>query len=93
MIAVTQRGDSVVFEVRVQPRSSREEIAGEFQGALKIRITAPPFDNRANEALRDFLAKCLNVPRTAVRILSGGKSRTKRVEVQGIAAGQVTTLI
>lgn len=93
MIAVAERAGRVIFDVRVQPRSSREEIAGEFQGALKIRLMAPPVDNHANEALRDFLAECLNVPRAAVKIVSGEKSRTKRVEVQGIVAAQVNALI
>lgn len=92
MIAVTQGAGGVTFEVRVQPRASREEIAGDYQGALKIRLTAPPVDDRANEALCRFLAERLNVPRTAVKILSGEKSRTKRVQVQGIAAAQINAL-
>jgi uncharacterized protein len=93
MIAVTERAGGVTFEVRVQPRASREEIAGEYQGALKIRVTAPPVDDRANEALCRFLAERLNVPLAAVRILSGEKSRTKRVQVQGITAAQINALM
>jgi len=92
MIAVTQRAGGVTFEVRVRPRASREEIAGEYQGALKIRLTAPPVDDRANESLCRFLAERLNVPRAAVKILSGEKSRTKRIQVQGIAATQIKAL-
>jgi len=92
MIAVTERAGGVTFEVRVQPRASREEIAGEYQGALKIRLTAPPIEDRANKALRRFLAERLNVPLSAVKILSGEKSRTKRVQVQGIAAAQIGAL-
>ncbi|HEV2304310.1 MAG TPA: DUF167 domain-containing protein [Candidatus Acidoferrales bacterium] len=92
MIRVATRDGAVIFQVRVQPRSSRNAMAGEFQGALKIRLTAPPVDDRANEALCRFLAECLNVSPSAVKILSGQKSRTKRVEVQGIAASQISAL-
>ena len=92
MIVVTERAGGVTFEVRVQPRASRTGISGEYQGALKIRLTAPPVDDRANEALCRFLSECLNVPLSAVKILSGEKSRTKRVQVQGIAAAQINAL-
>ena len=92
MIAVTERAGGVTFEVRVQPRASRTGISGEYQGALKIRLTAPPVDDRANEALCRFLSECLNVPLSAVKILSGEKSRTKRVQVQRIAAAQINAL-
>ena len=75
--------------VRVQPRASRDEIVGEYQDGLKIRLTAPPVDDRANEALRKLLASRLKVPLSAVRIMSGEHSRTKRVEIQGVTAEAV----
>lgn len=78
--------------MRVQPRASRDEIAGEWQGALKIRVTAPPVDDRANEALRRLLAARLKVPLSAVRIAAGERSRTKRVEIQGVTAAQILAL-
>jgi uncharacterized protein (TIGR00251 family) len=81
-----------MFAVRVVPRASRDAIEGEYAGALKIRLTAPPAENRANEALRRFLAERLNVPIAAVRIVAGEKSRTKRVSVAGVSAGQVLVL-
>ena len=80
------------FAVRVQPRASRDEIAGEWQDALKIRLTAPPVDDRANEALRRLLAARLKVPLSAVRIAAGERSRTKRVEIQGVTARQILAL-
>lgn len=61
-------------------------------GALKVRLTAPPLDGRANDALRRFLAEHLNVPVSAVRIVSGEKSRTKRVAVTGISRAQVAAI-
>jgi uncharacterized protein (TIGR00251 family) len=86
---IRERGGKVVFGVRVAPRSSRNAIEGEYQGALKVRLTAPPVEDRANDALVRLLAESLNVPRSAVRIVAGGKSRTKRVEIAGISRAQV----
>ncbi len=78
--------------VRVQPRASRDEIVGEYQGGLKIRLMAPPVDDRANEALCKLLAARLKVPLSAVRIASGERSRSKRVEISGVAAAKVCDL-
>ena len=92
MIEVSARGDAVTFSVRVQPRASRNAIAGEWQGALKVRLTAPPVEDRANEALLRLLAESLNIPPGAVRILAGKHSRTTRVEVTGVTAERVRAL-
>ena len=89
---ITEKDGTVSFAVRVQPRASRDAIAGEYQGGLKIRLTAPPVDDRANESLRKLLAARLKVPLSAVRIASGERSRTKRVEVRGVTAGAVLAL-
>ena len=90
---MTAHGGAVSFAVRVVPRASRDSIDGEFQGALKIHLTAPPADGRANDALRRFLAERLNVPASAVRILRGEKSRTKQVEIRGVSAAQIQSLV
>ncbi len=89
---ITEKDGAISFVVRVQPRASRDEIVGEHQDALKIRLTAPPVDDRANEALRKFLAARLKVPLAAVRITSGERSRTKRVEVSGVTAATIRGL-
>ena len=89
---ITEKDGAVSFAVRVQPRASRDEIAGEWQDALKIRLTAPPVDDRANEALRRLLATRLKVPVSAVRIAAGERSRTKRVEIHGVTAGAIRGL-
>jgi uncharacterized protein (TIGR00251 family) len=89
---IVEKDGVVSFAVRVQPRASRDEIAGEWQGGLKIRLTAPPVDDRANEALRRFLAASLKVPLSAVRIAAGARSRTKRVEIRGVTPGAVRAL-
>jgi len=92
MIEVTARDGAVIFSVRIVPRASRDSIDGEFQGALKVHVTAPPVDGRANDALRRILAERLNVPVSAVKILSGEKSRMKRVEVRGVTPAQIQAL-
>jgi uncharacterized protein (TIGR00251 family) len=87
-----ERG-TVVFVVRVQPRASKNEIAGVLEGALKIRLQAPAVEDRANEALCAFLAELLKRPKSAVRILSGERSRSKRVEIAGVTVGELEGLI
>ena len=84
---------TVNFTVRVQPRASKDEIAGTLAGALKIRLRAPALENRANEALVVFLAELLKRPKSAVRIQSGERSRTKRVEIHGVTRQQVLDLL
>ena len=93
MIEFVERGSAILLVVRVVPRASRDAIDGEWQGALKIRLAAPPVDDRANESLCRFLAAHLNIAPSAVRIVSGKKSRTKRVEIHGVSARQVRELI
>jgi uncharacterized protein (TIGR00251 family) len=86
-----ERG-SVSFAVRVQPRASENEVAGVLAGALKIRLQAPAVENRANEALCAFLAELLKRPKSAVRLLSGERSRHKRVEIAGVTAAEIEAL-
>ena|ERR1700675_2027155 len=90
-IAASREG--VSFHVQVQPRASRDAIEGEHADALKIRLTALPVDDRANEALVRFLAERLNVPRAAVRIVVGEKSRRKRVVVARVKRERVLALL
>ena len=68
----------------MQPRASRTELAGPHGGALRVRLTAPPVDGAANEALVRFLAEQLDVPRSAVRLDAGATGRSKLVTVEGI---------
>jgi uncharacterized protein len=91
-VDITEKDGTVSFAVRVQPRASRDAIAGEYQGGLKIRLTAPPVDDRANESLRKLLAARLKVPLSAVRIASGERSHTKRVEIRGVTAAMIRDL-
>jgi len=93
MIAVRQTETGVVFQIRVVPRASRSEIAGIQDGALKLRITAPPVEGKANDACIRLLAEKLGVKRTQVTILSGAGARTKTVAVAGIRPEAVCGLI
>ena len=93
MIEISENAGGVTFAVRVAPRASRDAIEGEYAGALNVRLTAPPVDDRANEALRRLLAERLNVPVSAVRIVAGEKSRTKRVAIVGVSRERVMELL
>ncbi len=83
----------MVLPVRVQPRASKTEIAGVLGGALKVRLQAPALEDRANEALCEFLAHLLKTPKSAVRIVSGHRSRSKRLEIRGVTQQQVLALV
>jgi len=94
MLEITENiaSGTVVVSVRVQPRASGDEVVGEMGGALKIRLQAPAVEGRANEALIDFLAELLKLSKSAVRILSGDRSRIKRVEIRGVSKAQIEQL-
>jgi uncharacterized protein len=93
MLDIQEREGAVILQIRVQPRASRDEIAGEMNGALKIRLRAPAVEDRANEALVEFLARLLKTPKSAVRILSGERSRSKRLEIRGATRQQILALL
>ena len=93
MILLQTNPDGIIVSIRVQPRASKDEIAGVHDGALKVRLRSPALEDRANEALCDFLAQLLKTPKSAVRILSGHRSRNKRVEIRGITEQQVHALL
>jgi len=75
--------------VRVQPRAKKNAIAGEVGDALRVALTAPPIEGRANAACIAFFAKLLNVPRSSVTIAAGHSSRNKVIRVAGMTAEQV----
>ena len=78
---IQEKPDGLIFNIRVQPRSSQNRIAGLHGDALKINLTAPPVDNAANKACGAFLAGLLSVPKSAVSIVSGHTGRNKQVKV------------
>jgi len=89
---VRARDGGVRFSVRVQPRASTAGVAGVHGGALKVRLTQPPVEGAANEALIELLSAALGVPRRSVRIVSGATARTKVVDVDGTDVARVRQL-
>ncbi len=84
---------SVRISVYIQPRASRTEIAGRYGSDIKIRVAAPPVDHAANEALLAFVAERLGVRQRDVRLIAGATSRRKVLEIHGITAEQIQTLL
>jgi uncharacterized protein (TIGR00251 family) len=78
--------EGLTLRVRVQPRASRDRLGGEREGALVVRLTAPPVEGKANEALARFLGRALGVPPSAVRVVQGATGREKRVAIAGVSA-------
>lgn len=83
----------MTIAVRVQPRASRTEVAGLHGSELRVRLMAPPVDGAANQALVDFLAAILHVPRAAVTLVSGAGHRSKVVAVLGRTPAEVMSLL
>jgi uncharacterized protein (TIGR00251 family) len=80
-LQVRKTPEGLTFSVFVQPRASKNEAAGVYRNALKIRLTAPPVEGKANKQCTDFLAKSLKVPKSSVQIVSGQTGRNKQVKV------------
>ena len=89
MISVRDTSAGVSFAVKVQPRARKNAITGVVGDALKLALTAPPVDGRANEACIEFFAKLLEVPRSSVTIASGETSRRKVIRVAGLSGKDV----
>jgi uncharacterized protein len=83
----------VYLGVKVQPRASRNEVGEVLGNELKIKITAPPVDSAANEALLDFIADALRCPKSAVQLTRGATSRHKVIAIRGIPAEQISVAL
>ena len=89
MIPVRDTPQGATFAVKVHPRARRNSLTGAVGEALKVALTAPPAEGRANDACVEFLAELLNVPRASVTIVAGFSSRNKAVRVAGLSAAEV----
>ena len=89
MVALQESSSGVTFAVKVHPRAKKNAISGELGDALKVSLTTPPVDGRANDACIEFFAKLLNVPRSSVTITSGQTSRNKVIRVAGVTGQYV----
>ena len=89
MIPLRESGGGVTFAVRVHPRAKKNAITGEVGDALKVSLTAPPIDGKANAACIEFFTSLLKVPRSSVTIASGQTSRQKVIRVAGLSADEL----
>jgi uncharacterized protein (TIGR00251 family) len=89
MAVIRNSPTGVSFAVKVHPRAKKNAITGKVGDTLKVALTAPPVDGKANTACIEFFAKLLNVPRSSVTIAAGQTSRNKVIRVAGLTAQQV----
>jgi uncharacterized protein (TIGR00251 family) len=89
MIPIRDTPQGATFSVKVHPRARKNAIAGEIGDALKLALTAPPVEGKANEACIRFLSELLEVPRSSITIAAGETSRLKLIRVHGLAAAQI----
>jgi uncharacterized protein len=89
MIPFHESGSGVTFAVKIHPRARKNGISGEVGDALKVSLTAPPVEGRANEACIEFFAKLLKLPRSSVTIASGQASRNKVIRIAGVSGQYV----
>ncbi len=89
MVLVRQEGEAVSLRVHLQPKASREGILGEADGVLKLRVTAPPVEGRANEACLRLLAKTLGLSVSRLQIVSGQRARLKTIRISAGSADRV----
>jgi uncharacterized protein (TIGR00251 family) len=82
-----------VLSIRIQPRASKNEVIRLENGGLKIRLTAPPVDNAANEALVKFLSAVLSVAKSQIEIVSGHTSREKIVRIHGVSEADAKRML
>ena len=81
--------DRAILKVRLHPGAKRNAIAGTHDGAIKISLTTPPIEGRANEALIAYLAKTLNIPKTSITLTAGQTSRNKTLHIHGVSQAQL----
>jgi uncharacterized protein (TIGR00251 family) len=89
MISVHDTASGATFAVKIHPRARKNAITGELGGAVKLSLTSPPVEGRANDACIEFFANLLEVARSSVTIASGQTSRKKIIRVEGMSADEV----
>jgi len=85
MIPLKESKSGITFSIKVHPRAKKNAITGTVSDALKLALTAPPVEGRANEAVIDFFAKLLRLPRASITIAAGQSSRNKLISVSGMS--------
>ena len=85
---LSERDGSALVRVRVQPRAARDELVGERSGALVVRVTAPPAEGRANDALRRIVAKAAGIAPSRTVLVAGASARDKLLRLEGLPAAE-----
>jgi uncharacterized protein (TIGR00251 family) len=93
MLKLQEDKDGVILPVRIQPRASKDEIVGEYNGALKIKLTSPPVEGEANRHCIEFLAKRLKIGKTQIEIIKGERSRDKMIKIIGVTKEDVLKML
>src|SRR5437660_11914109 len=93
MLSIHETAGGISFQVKVHPRAKKNGITGTLGEALKLSLTAPPVEDRANEACIEFFARLLKVPRSSITIASGRSSRLKVIRIAGITAAEFRALL
>ena len=93
MIDITDHAEGCVLPVRAQPNARKPGVQGEQAGSLKVAVTAPPEDGRANKALTEVLREVFGLKRSQVELLSGTTSREKRFLIRGVSRNELQTLL
>jgi uncharacterized protein (TIGR00251 family) len=89
MIPVTESSKGISFSIRIHPRARKNAITGVIGDALKLALTAPPVEGRANQAVIEFFAELFEIPRSSVTITSGETSRNKKVKIAGLTRAAI----
>lgn len=85
--------DGIILPVRIQPRASKDEIIGEYNGALKIKLTSPPVEGEANRRCIEFLSKRLKIAKSHLEIIKGEKSKDKLIKIIGLGKADVVEIL
>lgn len=93
MLEIKETPDGVTFKIRVQPRASRNQLAGPYQDGVKVRLTAPPVDGEANQACIDYFAQLFGVAKAQVELIAGHTGRSKVLRIRGINAAQAEQIL
>ena len=88
-MSIVPENSQTDIRIRVLPRASRNQVVGIDGGVLKVKLTAPPLEGKANKALRQFLARKLGVPKKDIEIVSGERSRMKLIRIHGLSPEDV----
>ncbi len=89
MLNIQESDKGLRIEIKVQPRSSRNQISGVQDGVLKVKLTAPPVEGEANQALVNFFARLLKIPRKNIVLIRGETARNKLIEIRGLTKDEL----